>query len=88
MWAYKPVWCQPWSILATGAAVVGGVWAVSGHSSGWTAAAAIPIAAWWVLFLGVMPAQFKEYAAQTNEQLWRQQQLQQQQRQRQQGPGE
>ena len=53
VWAYKPVWCQPWSIVGTGAAIVGGVWTISGGSHGWTAAAALPVAAWWFLFLGV-----------------------------------
>ena len=66
VWATKPAWCQPWSIVGTGAAIVGGVWAVSGHSAGWTAAAAVPIAAWWYLFLGLMPAGYREYAAEMN----------------------
>ena len=77
VWAYKPMWCQPWSILGTGAAVVGGVYAVSGGSPGWSTAAAIPMLLWWWLFLVVMPAQFREYAEQHNEQLARAQQAQQ-----------
>ena len=88
VWAHKPAWCQPWSILATGSAVVAGVWAVSGGSSGWTAAATVPVAAWWWLFLGIYPQQFKEYAEGLNAQQrqliqQRQQQLEEQRRRRQ-----
>jgi hypothetical protein len=83
VWAYKPWWCQPWSILATGAAVVGAAWALSGRSPGWTTAAALPVAAWWALFLVLMPAQFREYAEAENAML-RQAQRQTQQRQEQQ----
>lgn len=72
VWSYKPVWCQPWSIVATGAAAVGGVWAMSGHSFGWAAVVAVPVAAWWLLFLGLYPAQFREYAESTNAQQQRQ----------------
>lgn len=61
VWASKPAWCQPWSILATGSIIVGGVWTVSGHSPGWTALVALPIGAWWGLFLVLMPAQYREY---------------------------
>lgn len=64
--AYKPAWCQPYSILATGGLVVSSVWLVSGGSPGWTGAAALPVAAWWYLFLAVYPAQFREYAEGVN----------------------
>ena len=77
VWAYKPPWCQPWSILVTGAAVVAGAWAVSGRSPVWAALAALPIAAWWYFFLLVMPAQFRAYAEQSNAELAAQQQQQQ-----------
>ena len=26
LWALKPCWCQPWSILLTGVVAVGGSW--------------------------------------------------------------
>ncbi|GAB4817748.1 hypothetical protein N2152v2_004794 [Parachlorella kessleri] len=68
VWAYKPAWCQPWSILSSGTAVVAGVWAISGGSTAWTAASALPVMAWWYLFLGVYPAQFREYAETVNDQ--------------------
>ena len=83
VWHYKPSWCQPYSIIATGAAVVGGVWAASGGSPWWSAAAAAPVLAWWFLFLGVMPAQFREYAEAANAELQQQQQQQQQYQERQ-----
>lgn len=85
VWAYKPVWCQPWSILGTGAAIVGGVNLVSGGSTGWTVFAAVPILAWFWLFLGVMPAQFREQAEAYNAQLRQEQQARQQAEQRRQG---
>jgi hypothetical protein len=66
VWASKPVWCQPWTILGTGGAFVAGVWAISGGSTGWTVAGALPVAAWWYLFLGIMPAQYREYAEAMN----------------------
>lgn len=72
--AYKPAWCQPYSIVATGSFVVAGAWLASGGSPGWTAAAALPVAAWWYLFLAVYPAQFQEYAEGMNAQRRRQQQ--------------
>ena len=89
VWTHKPAWCQPWSIVGTGSAVVAGVWAVSGGSPGWTAAAALPVAAWWWLFLGIYPQQFREYAEGLNAQQrqllqQRQQQLEEQRRRQQQ----
>eukprot|EP00887_Chlorella_sp_A99_P001510 scaffold8.g1510.t1 len=77
VWRLKPAWCQPWSIVASGAAVVAGVYVASDHSPGWAGASAVPVALWWYLFLGVMPAQFREYATSVNEQqrrLWEEQQ--------------
>lgn len=65
VWASKPAWCQPWTILATGSAVIGSAWSVS-HSPVWTTVLALPVIAWWGLFLGVMPGQYREYAEQNN----------------------
>lgn len=66
------MWCQPWSIVATGGLVVSGVWQVSSGSPWWTAAAVLPVAAWWVLFLVIAPAQFRDYVDAVNEQQQRQ----------------
>ena len=61
-WAYKPVWCQPWSILTSGTAVVAGVRWLSGGSVIATCVAAAPILVWWYLFLVLVPADFRKYA--------------------------
>jgi hypothetical protein len=61
-WRAKPAWCQPWSILSTGVAVVGGVYAASGHSIVWTVLASVPILSWWALFLVLVPAAYRQEA--------------------------
>ncbi len=61
-WKSKPYWCQPWSILSTGVAVVVGVYAVSGHSAVWTVLASVPILLWWALFLVLVPAAYRQEA--------------------------
>jgi len=68
VWEEKPWWCQPWTIVATGAAVVAaarvaaaglaGVTHIDGLRHLWLVAAAV-IAAWWGLFLGVYPQAMK-----------------------------
>jgi hypothetical protein len=60
VWATKPPWCQPWTIVLTGALIVSAPTAVFG----WTWASAfltLPIAAWWFVFLIAYPKQFKAY---------------------------
>lgn len=61
MWDYKPAWCQPWSILGSGSAVVGAVALISHNSPLFTGVVAIPIAVWWYLFLYLVPQEFKQY---------------------------
>ena len=61
VWAHKPAWCQPWSILGTGAGFIGLVNTVSGHSALWTGLASVPILVWWYVFLVAYPAEFKNY---------------------------
>ncbi len=61
VWAHKPAWCQPWSILATGAGFIGIVNTISGHSAIWTGLASAPILVWWYVFLVAYPAEFKDY---------------------------
>ncbi|MEY4430615.1 MAG: hypothetical protein RLZZ533_551 [Cyanobacteriota bacterium] len=58
-WALKPWWCQPWSIVLTGVAVVGGSW--------WWLRIwwlSLPLAAgvllWWWLFLVLVPASYRD----------------------------
>ncbi|MFM8674888.1 MAG: DUF6737 family protein [Vulcanococcus sp.] len=59
LWALKPWWCQPWSILLTGMAVVGGSW--------WwlriwwlSLPLAVGVLLWWWLFLVVVPAAYRD----------------------------
>ncbi|MFM7676359.1 MAG: DUF6737 family protein [Synechococcus sp.] len=58
MWQQKPWWCQPWSIVLTGLAVVGGSWWLL--RLWWVSA---PLAAavllWWWLFLVLAPAAYR-----------------------------
>ena len=61
-WAYKPVWCQPWSIVSTGIAFVAGARWITGGSTIATVVAAVPILAWWYVFLILVPGDFRKYA--------------------------
>lgn len=62
VWDLKPWWCQPWSILLTGLAIVTGSWMVL-HLWWLTAGVSVVIAAWWLLFLVLMPAAWKQEQA-------------------------
>ena len=54
IWGTKPWWCQPWSILLTGAIVVAGSWMLL--QRWWiTGPVALGVLAWWMLFLVVVP---------------------------------
>jgi hypothetical protein len=60
VWALKPWWCQPWSILATGLALgIGSWWLLQRF---WlTGLVALAVALWWWLFLVLMPAQWRDW---------------------------
>lgn len=59
VWALKPVWCQPYSIVATGVFVVGGAKVVGGV---WlAAAAAVAVSVWWWAFLVEYPVAYRDY---------------------------
>ena len=60
VWDYKPGWCQPWSIILTGSAIVAGSWLIL-HSIWLTVAVSLPIIAWWVYFLILYPKAFAQY---------------------------
>ena len=65
MWSSKPAWCQPWTILTTGSAVIGGVWGIS--SNIWaTGLVAVPVFLWWYLFLIVVPDSYRLQAQEQN----------------------
>ncbi len=60
VWHYKPWWCQPWSILLTGATLIGGSWLL-GQRIWLTLLVALPILAWMGYFLLVYPRLMQPY---------------------------
>jgi hypothetical protein len=59
IWSLKPWWCQPWSIVLTGVAVLLGSWVLV-HRWWITAALAAAVLTWWWLFLVLMPRVFSQ----------------------------
>lgn len=61
IWSVKPWWCQPWSILLTGVAVVTTSWLLFGR---WwlTLAVSIGVLLWWGLFLVLVPSAWRQEA--------------------------
>jgi len=59
-WASKPAWCQPWSILSTGSLVIAAVNRISDGSLLWTSLIALPVVAWWLLFLILVPSAYAQ----------------------------
>lgn len=54
LWSHKPWWCQPWSILLTGVAVVALSWFLL--QLWWLSlVVAAGVLAWWGLFLVLVP---------------------------------
>ncbi|MCP9791970.1 hypothetical protein KBZ20_08285 [Vulcanococcus limneticus Candia 3F8] len=62
LWQHKPWWCQPWSILLSGVAVVTGSWFLLGR---WwiTVPLAAGVLLWWWLFLVLVPAAYRAEVA-------------------------
>ena len=56
------MWCQPWSILLTGLAIMVASWLLL-HLWWLTAGVSVVISAWWLLFLVLMPAAWKQEQA-------------------------
>lgn len=54
VWNYKPWWCQPWSILLTGAVIMGSSWLI-GKNIWISLLVSLPVLAWWVYFLILYP---------------------------------
>jgi hypothetical protein len=46
MWASKPPWCQPWTIVGTGSCIVYAPILIF-HAKWLAALVSLPIAAWW-----------------------------------------
>ena len=58
LWALKPWWCQPWSILLTGVVAIAGSWGLLGRL--WiTIPCAALVLLWWWLFLVLVPASYR-----------------------------
>lgn len=61
-WSLKPWWCQPWTILLSGVTAVAASWTVL--RLWWiTAGVAILVSLWWLLFLVLVPAAYRQQAA-------------------------
>jgi hypothetical protein len=58
IWDSKPWWCQPWTILLTGTAVILASWWLL-HQPWITALVAAAIVAWWILFLVLVPQAYR-----------------------------
>lgn len=54
IWQHKPWWCQPWSILLTGVAIISGSWLLF-HRIWVTSLVAVPILTWMGFFILVYP---------------------------------
>ena len=54
IWDYKPWWCQPWSIVLTGVAIVAASWLIL-HRLWVSGLVALPILVWWTVFLVLYP---------------------------------
>lgn len=53
-WEYKPWWCQPWSIMLTGIALIGGSWLL--FQTIWiTVLISLPVLTWMGFFLLIWP---------------------------------
>ncbi|KAG2546624.1 uncharacterized protein LOC120650077 [Panicum virgatum] len=61
VWDTKPAWCQPWTILLTGTAVVACSWVL--QSVIVTAGVSFIICAWWYIFLYSYPKAYTQMIA-------------------------
>ena len=57
IWTTKPWWCQPWSILLTGIAVITACWGLLPLR--WlNALVTAAVMLWWLLFLVLVPSAY------------------------------
>ncbi|GAV57755.1 hypothetical protein CFOL_v3_01291, partial [Cephalotus follicularis] len=63
VWDTKPSWCQPWTILLTGIAVVACSWLIF-HSVVFTPVIFFLICVWWYIFLYSYPKAYSTMIAQ------------------------
>ncbi|XP_040378218.1 uncharacterized protein LOC102700606 isoform X2 [Oryza brachyantha] len=62
VWDTKPSWCQPWTILLSGAVAIAGSW-LPIHSVVITTGVSFVICAWWYIFLYSYPKAYNEMIA-------------------------
>ncbi|XP_065001805.1 uncharacterized protein LOC135634963 isoform X1 [Musa acuminata AAA Group] len=62
VWDTKPSWCQPWTILLTGVAVVACSWTIL-HSAAISVGLSILICGWWYIFLYAYPKAYSNMIA-------------------------
>ncbi|XP_042517835.1 uncharacterized protein LOC122091770 [Macadamia integrifolia] len=62
VWDTKPSWCQPWTIMLTGASVIALSWLIM-HSVVLTTVVLSLICAWWYIFLYAYPKAYSEMIA-------------------------
>ena len=65
MWKSKPAWCQPWTILTTGAVVITASWLLF-QSLVFTLLSSLVVFAWWYLFLILVPSSYAAAARQVD----------------------
>ena len=56
-WELKPFWCQPWSIVLFGIAVLVSIWILS-HNLILTSLVSFIVIIWWLLFLIIAPISY------------------------------
>lgn len=61
MWDYKPWWCKPYTIIATGVFGVGFVYKVTSGSLIFSGIVTVLVSLWWYIFLIIYPSQFELY---------------------------
>jgi hypothetical protein len=65
MWKSKPAWCQPWTILTTGAMGITTSWLLF-QSLVFTLLSSLVVFAWWYLFLILVPSSYAAAARQVD----------------------
>ena len=59
IWASKPWWCQPWTIVLSGLVAVACSWVLL-HRWWISVPVSLAVLAWWGLFLGLVPAAYRQ----------------------------
>ncbi|XP_042389507.1 uncharacterized protein LOC121981180 [Zingiber officinale] len=62
VWDTKPSWCQPWTILLAGIAVIASSWVIL-HSATISGGVTLLICGWWYIFLYSYPKAYSDMIA-------------------------